>query len=32
MPESLPVQQFHRDECSSINLVNLMDRADIRMI
>jgi hypothetical protein len=32
MPERLPLQQFHGDERSPIDLVNLVDRADVRVI
>src|SRR5713226_1869439 len=32
VPECLPLQQFHGDEGSSIGLVNLVDRADVRVI
>src|ERR1700687_2996920 len=32
MPERLPLQQFHGDEASSIGFVNLIDRADVRMV
>src|SRR5207245_5530985 len=32
MPERLPLQQFHRNEGPSINLVNFVDRAYIRVI
>jgi hypothetical protein len=32
MPERLPLKQFHGDEASSIGLVNLMDRANVRVI
>jgi hypothetical protein len=29
VPECLPLQQFHGDEGSPIELVNLIDRADV---
>src|SRR5215467_3415096 len=32
MPKSLSLQQFHCDEGSLIGLVNLVDRADVRVI
>jgi hypothetical protein len=32
MPERLPLQQFHRDEGSPIGLVNLVNRADVRVV
>ena len=32
MPECLPLQQFHGDEASSIGFINLVDRADVRMV
>jgi hypothetical protein len=32
MPERLPLQQFHGDEGSPIGLVNLVDRADVRVV
>jgi hypothetical protein len=32
MPESLPLQKFHRNEGSPFSLVNLVDRADTGMI
>ena len=32
VPERLPLQQFHGDEGSPIGLVNLVDRADVRMV
>src|ERR1035437_9646085 len=32
VPERLPFQQLHRDEGSPIGLVNLVDRADVRMV
>jgi hypothetical protein len=32
VPECLPLQQFHRNECSPIDLVNFVDRADVRMV
>src|SRR5437867_1468969 len=32
VPERLSVQQFHCDEGSPIDLINLIDRADVRMI
>src|ERR1700693_5322649 len=32
VPECLPLQQFHGDEGSPIGLVNLVDRADVRVV
>ena len=32
VPERLPLQQFHGDEGSPIGLVNLVDRADVRVV
>ncbi len=32
VPECLPLQQFHGDEGSPIGLVNLVDRANIRVV
>jgi hypothetical protein len=32
VPERLPLQQFHSDEGSPISLVNLVDRADVRVV
>src|SRR6266568_405545 len=32
VPERLPLQKFHRDEGSSIDLVNFVDCADVRMV
>ena len=32
VPERLPLQQFHGDEGSPIDLVNLVDRADVRVV
>jgi hypothetical protein len=32
VPERLPLQQFHCDEGSTVGLVNLVDRADVRMV
>jgi hypothetical protein len=32
MPERLPFQQFHRDEGSPLDLVDFVDRADLRVI
>src|SRR5689334_8556081 len=32
VPECLPFQQFHGDEGSPIGLVNLVDRADVRVV
>ena len=32
VPERLPLQQFHGDEASPIGLVDLVDRADVRVV
>jgi hypothetical protein len=32
VPERLPLKQFHSDEASPIGLVNLVDRADVRVV
>src|SRR5215467_3637079 len=32
VPEGLSLQQFHRDEASSIGLVDLVDRADVCVV
>jgi len=32
VPQCLPLQQFHGDEASSIGLVDLVDRADVRVV
>jgi hypothetical protein len=32
MPQRLPLQQFHCNEGSSIDLINFVDRADVRMV
>ena len=32
VPEGLPFQQFHDDERPSIDFVNFVNRADVRMI
>jgi hypothetical protein len=32
VPERLPLQQFHGDEGSPIGIVNLVDRADVRVV
>ena len=32
VPERLPLQQFHGNEGSPISLVNLVDRADVRVV
>ena len=32
MPERLPLQQLHGDKGSPIGLINLVDRADVRMV
>ena len=32
MAEGLPLQEFHSDECSPLDFVNLIDRADVRVV
>src|SRR6266568_1060328 len=32
LPERLPLEHFHRDECAPIDFINFMDRANVRMV